>query len=57
MSDQPNAALVRSERRGAVGILTIHEIRVGIMPGAGGTQRLLRTVGRYKTLLWTLTGT
>jgi len=32
------------------------EIRVGIMPGAGGTQRLLRTAGRYKTLLWTLTG-
>jgi len=32
------------------------EVRVGIMPGAGGTQRLLRTVGRYKTLLWTLTG-
>jgi len=32
------------------------EIRVGIMPGAGGTQRLLRTVGRYKTLLWCLTG-
>lgn len=32
------------------------EIRVGIMPGAGGTQRLLRTVGRYKALLWSLTG-
>jgi enoyl-CoA hydratase len=32
------------------------EIRVGITPGAGGTQRLLRTVGRYKTLLWSLTG-
>jgi enoyl-CoA hydratase len=32
------------------------EIRVGIMPGAGGTQRLLRTAGRYKTLLWCLTG-
>jgi enoyl-CoA hydratase len=32
------------------------EIRVGIMPGAGGTQRLLRTAGRYKTLLWALTG-
>ncbi len=32
------------------------EIRVGIMPGAGGTQRLLRTAGRYKALLWTLTG-
>lgn len=32
------------------------EIRVGILPGAGGTQRLLRSAGRYKTLLWSLTG-
>jgi enoyl-CoA hydratase/carnithine racemase len=32
------------------------EIRVGIMPGAGGTQHLLRAAGRYKTLLWSLTG-
>jgi enoyl-CoA hydratase/carnithine racemase len=32
------------------------EIRVGIIPGAGGTQRLLRSAGRYKTLLWSLTG-
>ena len=32
------------------------EIRVGIMPGAGGTQRLLRAAGRYKAALWTLTG-
>jgi enoyl-CoA hydratase len=32
------------------------EILVGIMPGAGGTQRLLRAAGPYKTLLWTLTG-
>lgn len=32
------------------------EIRVGIMPGAGGTQRLLRTAGRAKALLWCLTG-
>ncbi len=32
------------------------EIRVGIMPGAGGTQRLLRASGRHKTLLWSLTG-
>jgi len=32
------------------------EIRVGIMPGGGGTQRLLRSAGKYKTLLWSLTG-
>lgn len=32
------------------------EIKVGVMPGAGGTQRLLRSAGRYKTLLWALTG-
>jgi enoyl-CoA hydratase len=32
------------------------EILVGIMPGAGGTQRLLRAAGPYKTLLWALTG-
>jgi enoyl-CoA hydratase/carnithine racemase len=32
------------------------EIKVGIMPGAGGTQRLLRSAGRAKTLLWSLTG-
>lgn len=32
------------------------EIKVGIMPGAGGTQRLLRTAGRHKALLWSLSG-
>jgi enoyl-CoA hydratase/carnithine racemase len=32
------------------------EIRVGIMPGAGGTQRLLRTVGKYRTMRLVLTG-
>lgn len=32
------------------------EIKVGIMPGAGGTQRLLRAAGRYKAALWCLTG-
>lgn len=32
------------------------EIKVGIMPGAGGTQRLLRAAGRYKAALWALTG-
>ncbi len=32
------------------------EIRVGIMPGAGGTQRLLRTIGKYQTAKMVLTG-
>ena len=32
------------------------EIRVGIMPGAGGSQLLLRTIGRYRTMLLALTG-
>jgi enoyl-CoA hydratase len=32
------------------------EIRVGIMPGAGGTQRLLRAIGKYRTMKLVLTG-
>lgn len=32
------------------------EIRVGIMPGAGGTQRLLRAIGKYRTMRMLLTG-
>jgi len=32
------------------------EIRVGIMPGAGGTQLLLRTIGKYRTMKLALTG-
>lgn len=32
------------------------EIRVGIMPGGGGTQRLLRAVGKFKTMKLLLTG-
>lgn len=32
------------------------EIRVGIMPGAGGTQRLMRTAGKYHAMRLCLTG-
>ncbi len=32
------------------------EIRVGIMPGGGGTQRLLRAIGKFKTMKMVLTG-
>lgn len=32
------------------------EVKVGIMPGAGGTQRLVRAVGKYKAMRLLLTG-
>ena len=31
------------------------EVRVGIMPGAGGTQRLLRAAGKFKAMRYALT--
>lgn len=32
------------------------EVKVGIMPGAGGTQRVLRAAGKYQAMRWLLTG-
>lgn len=32
------------------------EVRVGVMPGAGGTQRLQRVIGKHRAMLLCLTG-
>ncbi|HEY6515515.1 MAG TPA: enoyl-CoA hydratase-related protein [Steroidobacteraceae bacterium] len=32
------------------------EVKLGIMPGAGGTQRFLRAAGKFSAMRWLLTG-
>lgn len=32
------------------------EVKLGLMPGAGGTQRLLRAIGKFQTMLLVLSG-
>ena len=32
------------------------EVTVGVMPGGGATQRLMRSIGKYKTMMMVLTG-
>ena len=32
------------------------EVKIGILPGGGGTQRLARAVGKYKAMKYVLTG-
>jgi enoyl-CoA hydratase/carnithine racemase len=69
--DKPMVAAVRGVAFGGGFELALHadlivagegarfglpEIKVGLMPGAGGTQRLLRLLGRQRTLMLLLTG-
>jgi enoyl-CoA hydratase len=37
-------------------VFGLPEVRLGVMPGAGGTQRLVRIVGKYQALRMLLTG-
>lgn len=41
---------------GKSAVFGLPEIKVGIMPGAGGTQRLIRLIGRQKALKYLLIG-
>lgn len=41
---------------GTGALFGLPEVKVGIMPGAGGTQRLIRAVGKHRALRLLLTG-
>ena len=41
---------------GVSAVFALPEIRIGIMPGAGGTQRLVRAAGKYKAMRYAMTG-
>ncbi|MEE8143524.1 MAG: enoyl-CoA hydratase-related protein, partial [Planctomycetota bacterium] len=38
------------------GKLGLPEVHLGVLPGTGGTQRLVRILGKAKALLWMATG-
>ena len=46
---------LRIARQGA-GKVGLPEVHLGVLPGTGGTQRLLRLVGKAKSLEWMITG-
>lgn len=49
-----NADIILSTRSARFGQ---PEVRVGIMPGAGGTQRLTRAIGKFQAMYLCMTGT
>lgn len=41
---------------GESAVFALPELRIGIMPGAGGTQHLVRAAGKFKAMRYALTG-